>query len=83
MSQAKPIPWVEFRPTAERSIHFLREIRAKLIGRVDGSLLTLEGSLEVLELAGKAPPAGPRVRVFGRIVIREAGRPAFEVIEWE
>lgn len=63
--QMKPIPWDDFAPLAERSIHKVKGIEAELAGTVKGAILTLDGSGETLAIDGR-PPEGPG-RVKGTI----------------
>jgi len=60
--QAKPIPWDEFGPMAERSVHKVKGVEADLVGTVKGATLTLDGSGETLALEGRAPEGPGRVK---------------------
>ena len=60
--QAKPIPWDEFAPLAERAIHKVKGIEAELAGTVKGATLTLDGSGETLAIEGRAPEGKGRVK---------------------
>lgn len=69
--QKGPIPWDEFAPMAERSIHRVKGLEAELQGRVKGALLTLDGSGETVAIEGNAPEGPGRVKGSIR---REGGR---------
>ncbi len=74
--QKRAVPWDEFGPLAERSIHRVKGIEAELQGTVKGAVLTLDGSGETVALEGKAPEGPGRVRGSVR---REGGRTILSV----
>lgn len=62
LSQARPLPWDEFAPLAERSIHKVKGVEAEVAGTVRGATLTLDGSGETLAIEGEAPEGPGRVK---------------------